>query len=88
MELKESEIAAIRRHKQWANGYSVMWLIIAFGVLGGQYWLFTIFEAPEADRACLMVITATLILVIAIWQAAGLSLARMEITLQRLAETS
>jgi hypothetical protein len=78
MPLSQDEIAILRKHKEWANGYSVIWLIIVFGVLGGNYWLLTMFNASGADRVCMMIVVATMLLVSAIWQAAGMSLARME----------
>jgi hypothetical protein len=76
--LSQDEIAILRKHKEWANGYSVIWLIIAFGVLGGNYWLLTMAATSDMDRICMMVVVATLLLIIAIWQAAGMSLARIE----------
>jgi hypothetical protein len=82
MPLSQDEIAILRKHKKWADGYSVIWLIISFGVLAGNYWLLTMLEASEADRVAMMIVVATLVLVSAIWQAAGMSLARMERILQ------
>jgi hypothetical protein len=83
MALEEREIALIRKHKRWANGYGVIWTVLAFTVLAGNYGLLTMLDASETERICMMLVTATLVLVNAVWQAAGMALAAMERTLQR-----
>ena len=83
MALEEREIAIIRKHKHWANGYSVIWTVLAFTVLAGSYGLLTMLDASDTERVCMMLVTSTLVLVNAVWQAAGMALAAMERTLQR-----
>jgi hypothetical protein len=83
MALEEREIAIIRKHKRWADGYSMIWNVLAFAVLAGTYGLLTMLDASDTDRVCLMIVAATLVLVNAVWQAAGMALAAMERTLQR-----
>jgi len=80
MGLEEKEIAIIRKHKRWANGYSVMWTVLAFAVLAGNYGLLTMLDASDTERVCMMLVAATLVLVNAVWQAAGMALAAMERT--------
>ena len=82
MALGEREIAIIRKHKRWANGYSVIWTILAFAVLAGNYGLLTMLDASDTERVCMMLVAATLVLVNAVWQAAGMALAAMERTLR------
>jgi len=82
MALGEREIAIIRKHKRWANGYSVIWTVIAFAVLAGNYGLLTMLDASDTERVCMMLVAATLVLVNAVWQAAGMALAAMERTLR------
>jgi len=83
MALEEKEIAIIFKHKRWADGYSIIWNVLAFTVLAGTYGLLTMLDASDTDRVCLMIVAATLVLVNAVWQAAGMALAAMERTLQR-----
>ena len=83
MALEEREIAIIRKNKRWADGYSIIWNVLAFTVLAGTYGLLTMLDASDTDRVCLMIVAATLVLVNAVWQAAGMALAAMERTLQR-----
>jgi len=83
MALEEKEIAIIRKHKRWADGYSIIWNVLAFTVLAGTYGLLTMLDASDTDRVCLMIVAAILVLVNAVWQAAGMALAAMERTLQR-----
>jgi hypothetical protein len=82
MALDEREIAIIRKHKRWANGYSVIWTVLAFAVLAGNYGLLTMLDASDTERVCMMLVAATLVLVNAVWQAAGMALAAMERTLR------
>ena len=78
MSLNEREIAIIRKHKRWANGYSVIWTVLALAVLAGNYGLLTMLDASDTERVCMMLVAATLVLVNAVWQAAGMALAAME----------
>ena len=71
-------VANTREHMSWAHRFALFWLAISLAIFGGAYALAEIGEMPEASRSLMFIMLGTFIVTNAIWQAAGLALARLE----------
>jgi uncharacterized membrane protein YhaH (DUF805 family) len=73
----------LKRHKKWADGMALIWLIITIGVFSGAYFLMEQMGVSEYQRMEALIMLGAVILVISIWQAAGLVIARIELLRNR-----
>jgi uncharacterized membrane protein YhaH (DUF805 family) len=70
-------IAALRIHKRWADLYSLVSVILVVLLLSGASLLADMTEADAATRTGMMIVMASVIIVVCIWQAAGMITARL-----------
>jgi hypothetical protein len=73
---KEQTIFA--EHFRWANGFALIWVIFTIGLFTGGAWLFEEMHGTAEMRAPAAVLLATIVIVHAIWMAAGMALARLQ----------
>lgn len=83
MPLDANQIAVIREHMQWAYRFAIFWDVLALAVFGGGYALATMMELNGENRAVMAVMLGTLLILNAMWQAAGLLLARFQTVVLR-----
>jgi hypothetical protein len=72
----------IRIHKKWADGLTIIWQILVIAVFGGIFLLFEHLQVDVQDRNSALILLAAVTIVSAIWQAAGLAVARVHMLLQ------
>lgn len=73
------EMRILREHWQWAGGYAIFWIIFTIFIFGGAHLLFDYLGADDRARVPAFIFLATLVLVNAIWRAAGALAARLEL---------
>lgn len=72
----------IRIHKKWADGLTIIWQILVVAVFGGLFLLLEHLQADPQDRNSSLILLAAVVIVSAIWQAAGLAVARVHMLMQ------
>jgi hypothetical protein len=77
--LNESQrVANTREHMSWAHRFALFWLALCLAIFGGAYALAEVGELSDTSRTLMFIMLGTLIVTNAIWQAAGMALARLE----------
>lgn len=71
-------VANTREHMSWSHRFALFWLALSLLIFGGAYVLAEFSEMPEASRTLMFIMLGTIIITNAVWQAAGLALARFE----------
>lgn len=77
MAAEDSFIAALKIHKRWADFYSIVSVILVVLFLSGASLLADMTAADAATRMGMMIVMASVIIVVCIWQAAGMIAARI-----------
>jgi hypothetical protein len=67
----------LKLHKHWADRYLLIWLVFALALLTGFKIFLDHTDVEPADRTALLALLGLIILLSAIWQAAGLAVARV-----------
>jgi hypothetical protein len=62
----------------WARTYAIYWLIMCLAVFGGAYAIAEMTNLSAELRSPLLIMLGTIIVVNAVWQAAGLAMVRLE----------
>jgi hypothetical protein len=83
MPLDPGNVAVLREHMQWAYRFAIFWDVLALAVFGGGYALATIMELNGENRTVMAVMLGTLLILNAMWQAAGLLLSRFHTVVLR-----
>jgi hypothetical protein len=73
------EMRILREHWEWAGRYAILWIIFTIFIFGGAHLLFDYLGTDERARVLAFIFLGTLILVNAIWRAAGALAARLEL---------
>lgn len=71
-------VANTRERISWSHRFALFWLVLSLVLFGGAYALAEISDMSEASRTLMFVMLGAIIVTNAIWQAAGLALARLE----------
>jgi len=72
------ELRILHEDWAWAGRYAMVWIIFTLLILGGAHLLFDYLGADANLRILAFMLLATLIIVSAIWRAAGALAARLE----------
>lgn len=83
MRLESQGTRILRLHKRWADCWTLLWQGFVLLLFGGIYFLLDEAGVASADRAAPLVLLAVMVLVAAIWQAAGLAVARIHMLIER-----
>ena len=75
---QNGEIALVREHIRWARNHAIFWLVICLAVFGAAQALTDFMGLSAEMRTPLFFMIGTIIIVNAIWQAAGFLLIRLE----------
>jgi hypothetical protein len=75
----------LRLHNNWADRYMAFWHVCMIVLFGGIYVLLKGLGVGPTERTDAYIILAALLVVGAIWQAAGLTLARVHMLLDGIA---
>ena len=82
-ELLEREIQIFREHWKWGGNYAVLWIVVTIVIFGGARMMFDYVDADDRTRVPAFVLLSTLIIVNAIWRAAGALAGRLAMSKQR-----
>jgi hypothetical protein len=78
MQRNEQQLANLRDHMGWARTYAIYWLVMCLAVLGGGYVMAELVGLTPDTRGPLLIVLGTIIVVNAVWQAAALTIIRLE----------
>lgn len=73
-------VRILKLHKRWADRYTLLWHLLVLALLAGLEFILSCMGIELAERA-LVTLLATVAVIAAIWQAAGLAIARMHMIL-------
>jgi len=71
-------LTLLREHMAWARTYGIYWLAICLVIFGGAFAIADVIELAPEYRMPLFLMIWTIIVVNAVWQAAGLMIIRLE----------
>lgn len=83
--MNDQQFEIIKLHKAWADRYTIVWQIIAVGVIAGIYILTQQIEVAPQERTNALILLAAIVIVSAVWQAAGLAVARIHMIVRGIA---
>lgn len=75
-------VRIVRLHKRWADGYTLLTLLLVLVLFTGTYVLYDQAGMDAAERTGALVLLGTIILATAVWQAVGLGVARIHMLLE------
>ena len=78
MQRTPQQLQVVREHMGWARTYAIYWLIMCLGVFGAAYGIAEFTDFPAELRIPLLIMIGTILIVNAVWQAAGLAIIRLE----------
>jgi hypothetical protein len=79
--LTPEEQRIMRAHLEWAGRYAMLWIFVTIVIFGGFFFLFDHLGADDSLRTNCLVLLAAITVVNAIWRAAGVLAARIELML-------
>ena len=78
-DLSPEEERILREHWEWAGRYAIFWVVFTIVIFGGAHLLFDYLGTDDQTRVLAFIFLATLVLVNAVWRAAGALAARLEL---------
>ena len=78
-ELSSDEERILREHWEWAGRYAILWVVFTIFIFGGAHLLFDYLGTDDRARVLAFIFLATLVLVNAVWRAAGALAARLDL---------
>jgi hypothetical protein len=78
-DLSAEEMRVLREHWEWGGRYAMLWIIFTIVIFGGAHLLFDYLGTDERVRVLAFIFLSTLVLVNAIWRAAGALAARLDL---------
>jgi hypothetical protein len=90
MPANERFLTVLKIHKAWADRFSIFSIVLVVGLMVTAAALAEMAKADAATQTGMMIIMGTIVIVVCIWQAAGMVAARIHelILEQRDAATS
>lgn len=79
--MNSERIRIIKLHKRWADGWTLLWMIFAFLLFGGIYIGLEQLGVGAAEQMAAFILLSVMVLVAAIWQSAGMGVARVHMVL-------
>jgi hypothetical protein len=76
-------IVALKNHKRWADKFSIVSIVLVVGLSYIMAYLADLTKADEAGRISMYITTASVVIVVCIWQAAAFIVASIEFALQQ-----
>jgi cation transport ATPase len=80
--MTEEKLRILKLHKRWADRYTLIWLVFAVVLLTGFQFVLDQAGIEAVDRTAVMLLLALIVIVVAIWQAAGLAVARVHMIIR------
>lgn len=83
MDKRDGFMDALKEHKRWANGASIISIVLVIGLLAVAAYLADSAKADEPTRIGMYIAMVAVIIVVCIWQAAACVAASIETALRR-----
>jgi Kef-type K+ transport system membrane component KefB len=77
MAVNERSLEVLKTHKRWADIYSLISIVLVIGLVAITATLADAANADMATRIGMFVTMTSIVIVVSIWQAAGLAVARI-----------
>lgn len=71
-------VTILKVHKAWADRFSIFSIILVIGLMVTTAVLSEMTQADAATRTDMMIIMGTVVIVVCIWQAAGMAAAHIQ----------
>ena len=71
----------MKLHKGWADRYTLLWQLFVLALLAGLEFILSYVGIELPERTALVTLLATMVIVAAIWEAAGVAIARVHMIL-------
>lgn len=71
----------LKLHKGWADRYTLLWQLFVLALLAGLEFILSYVGIELPERTALVTLLATMVIVAAIWEAAGVAIARVHMIL-------
>jgi hypothetical membrane protein len=84
MSIDPKRLEIVKLHKKWADGLTMLWLLVVLPLFAAIYFLFEQAGLPTDERNGAFVILAVVIIVAVIWQAVGLGVARVHMIFEKI----
>ena len=84
MNIDPRRVQIIKLHKKWADGLTLIWLLIIIPLFAASYFLFAQADFSTDERNGAFIFLGVVIVVAAIWQAAGLAIARLHMIFEKI----
>jgi hypothetical protein len=78
MAVNPRSIEVLNTHKRWADVYAPISIVLVVGLVSVTAWLAEAANTDMATRVGMFVAIAAVVIVMCIWQAAGLAVARVD----------
>ena len=78
MQTDDAKLAILRDHLGWARTYAIYWFTACLLFFGAAYGVAEFIELGPDQRVPLLIVVGTIIVVNAVWQAACLTIIRLE----------
>src|SRR5271169_227970 len=76
--MDNDRVRILKLHKGWADKYTLLWQVFILLLFGGIYFFLEQLGVDAAERSNALMVLSTMVLTAAIWQAAGLAIARID----------
>ena len=77
-------VSILKLHKRWADRYTLLWQGFTLALLTGFQLILDYIGVAASERTPVVVLLACMVIVAAIWQAAGLTMARLHMLLRNI----
>jgi Kef-type K+ transport system membrane component KefB len=77
MAVNARSIEVLKTHKRWADAYSLISIVLVVGLVSVTALLADAANADMATRVGMFITIVAVVIVVSIWQAAGLAVARV-----------
>ena len=79
--MSPEEQRILRAHWEWSGRYAMLWIIVTIIIFGGIFAMLDIVDAGERVQVPSLILLLAITTVNAIWRAAGVLAARIEVML-------
>jgi hypothetical protein len=79
--MSPEELRILRKHWEWSGRYAMLWIIVTIIIFGGAFVMLDIVGVAERVQTPSFILLLAITTVNAIWRAAGVLAARIEVML-------
>jgi hypothetical protein len=76
------DLRLLRIHKKWADGMTIIWLVIVVGLFVGVYAIMDQMRVATAERGLVLLVLMAAVPTVAIWQAVSLGVYRVHLIIR------